>query len=108
MRTLVTAVIAAVAGFVIGTLADTGSDTAADSQVEYRTVVREIATHLDLDEMRDVSAISQHDDELNYECTVALERLTGDPYMGIVLYVERYWSGDACAAYEHQVTHGWH
>ena len=109
MRTLIVAVIAAVAGFIIGTLAyTTETSTATERQVVYRTIVEEVATTLDLEQMRDVSAISEHDDELNYECTAAIQRLTDDPWMGIVLYIERYWEGDACAAYEHQVTHGWH
>ena len=109
MRTLTIAVIAAVAGFIIGSLGyQNAAPTVTETQVEYRTIVRELATTLDLDEMRDVSAVSEHDDELNYECTAAIQRLTDDPWMGIVLYIERYWQGDACAAYEHQVTHGWH
>jgi len=109
MRTLIVAVIAAVAGFIVGSLGDqNAAPTATETRVEYRTIVKEVPTTLDLDEMRDVSAISQHDDELNYECTSAIQRLTDDPWMGIVLYIERYWEGDACAAYEHQVTYGWH
>lgn len=112
MRTLVVAVIAAVAGFIIGTLGyqNTATNTAEtqETQTLYETVIRTATETIDLERLRDVSAASPHQDDNNYECTVALQRITGDPLAGIILYVDRWWQGDACAAYEHQVTHGWH
>jgi len=73
-----------------------------------RTEIEEVATTLDLDRYRDVPAKADIDEQLNYECTVALQRLTDEPWMGIILYLERHWNGDACQAYEHQVLHGWY
>ena len=70
--------------------------------------VQEVPTIIDLDKYRDVPAASPHDDELMAECAWALQRLTGEPLMGIILYLEDHWNGDACAAYEHQVLHGWY
>ena len=72
------------------------------------TQVQEVMTTIDLDRYRDVPAKADIDEQLNYECTIALQRLTDEPLMGIMLYVDQYWNGDACQAYEHQVLHGWY
>ena len=72
------------------------------------TIVEQVMTTVDLDQLRDVPDQSPVDDELNYECTIALQRLTDEPLMGIILYLQEHWHGDACAAYEHQVLHGWY
>jgi hypothetical protein len=48
------------------------------------------------------------DAETDYECAQAIGRLTSDPLAGIALYVGKYYDGDACSAYMHQVTHGWY
>ena len=72
------------------------------------TQVEQVMTIIDLERLRDVPAKADIDEQLNYECTVALQRLTDEPWMGIILYLERHWNGDACAAYEHQVLHGWY
>jgi len=72
------------------------------------TQVKEVTTSIDLDRYRDVPAKADIDEQLNYECTIALQRLTDEPLMGIMLYVDRYWNGDACQAYEHQVLYGWY
>jgi hypothetical protein len=37
-----------------------------------------------------------------------LAHITGDPIAGIALYVGKYYAGDACAAYMHQVEHGFY
>jgi hypothetical protein len=42
------------------------------------------------------------------ECALALARLSGDPIGGIALYVGKYYDGDACSAYMHQVQHGFY
>ena len=72
------------------------------------TQVEEVMTTIDLDRYRDVPAETDIDEQLNYECTIALQRLTDEPLMGIILYLEEHWHGDACAAYEHQVLYGWY
>lgn len=77
-----------------------------ETQVITRTVTE--YDQLDISAHRDVSAVSEHDDAINAECAYAIQRLTDEPLAGIVLYVERYWHGDACAAYLHQVEHGWY
>ena len=48
------------------------------------------------------------DKQADYECALAIERLTGDPLAGIALYVGKYYDGDACSAYMHQVQHGFY
>jgi len=83
-----------------------------DPQIVHRVQtinrVQEVPAIIDLDKYRDVPPTSPHDDELMAECAWALQRLTGEPLMGIILYLEDHWNGDACAAYEHQVLHGWY
>jgi len=83
-----------------------------DPQIVHRVQtinrVKEVPAIIDLDKYRDVPPTSPHDEELNAECAWALQRLTGEPLMGIILYLEDHWNGDACAAYEHQVLHGWY
>ena len=83
-------------------------DTSHTVETFVRTEVEQVMTTIDLDRLRDVPAQSPIDEQLNYECTYAIQRLTDEPLMGITLYVERHWNGDACAAYEHQVLHGWY
>ena len=51
---------------------------------------------------------SDADTAADYECAQAIARLTGDPLAGIGLYVGKYYDGDACSAYMHQVRHGWY
>ena len=84
------------------------TDTKYVTETFTETIVEQVMTTVDLDRLRDVPAQSTVDDELNYECTIALQRLTDEPLMGIMLYLEEHWHGDACAAYEHQVLHGWY
>ena len=83
-----------------------------DPQIVHRVQtinrVQEVPAIIDLDKYRDVPPTSPHDEELMAECAWALQRLTGEPLMGIILYLEDHWNGDACAAYEHQVLHGWY
>ena len=83
------------------------NDTHTVETFVHRQVEQVIET-IDLDRLRQVPAKSHVDDELNAECTYAIQRLTDEPLMGITLYLERYWNRDACAAYEHQVLHGWY
>ena len=63
---------------------------------------------VDLDAHRDVSQVSEHDDAINAECAYAIQRRTDEPLAGIILYIERYYDGDACAAFDHYVEHGWY
>lgn len=72
------------------------------------TQIEEVMTTIDLDRLRQVPAKSHVDEQLNAECTYAIQRITEEPLMGISLYLERHWNGDACQAYEHQVKHGWY
>ena len=48
------------------------------------------------------------DDQLNAECAWALARHTDDPMAGLLIHIERRWSGDSCAALEHYHQHGWY
>ena len=84
------------------------TDTEYVTETFTETIVEQVMTTVDLDRLRDVPAQSSVDDDLNYECTIALQRLTDEPLMGIILYLEEHWHGDACAAYEHQVLYGWY
>lgn len=101
---------AAIAGL-IGGYAIAGFDNTVE--IEHRVQVIERQTEpdvyvVDLDAHRDVSAVSEHDDAIMAECAYAIQHRTDEPLAGIVLYVERYWSGDACAAFDHLVDHGWY
>lgn len=84
------------------------TDTEYVTETFTETIVEQVITTVNLDRLRDVPAKTNVDEQLDYECTVALQRLTDEPLMGIMLYVDRYWNGDACQAYEHQVLHGWY
>jgi len=79
-----------------------------ETVVETQTVIEEVATTIDIDRLRQVPASSNIDKQLDLECTYAIQRLTDEPLMGIILYTDEYWNGDACQAYEHQVLHGWY
>jgi len=94
-----------------------GATYLAPGQTHYETVtvhqdkivVEQVMTTIDLDRIRDTGAIDPDlDEQLLYECAMAIQRQTTEPLAGIVLYTERWWHGDACAAYEHQVRHGWY
>jgi hypothetical protein len=66
---------------------------------------------LDYEQLLDVLRQPQPSDvdkQADYECALAIERLTGDPLAGIALYIGKYYDGDACAAYEHLVAHAWY
>jgi len=84
------------------------TDTEYVTETFTETIVEQVMTTVDLDRLRDVPAKTNVDEQLDYECTIALQRLTDEPLMGIILYLEEHWHGDACAAYEHQVLHGWY
>ena len=80
-----------------------------DVVVRDRIVIPEVMTTLDLDRIRDTLHIDTDlDKQLLAECAYAIQRHTDEPLQGIILYVERYWSGDTCAAHEHQALHGWY
>ena len=81
-------------------------DTRHHVQVVTRTVTE--YEELDFDAHRDVSAVSEHDDDILAECAYAIQRQTDEPLAGIVLYAGRYWQGDTCAAYLHLVEHDWY
>ena len=51
---------------------------------------------------------SDADSAADYECALALARITDDPIAGVALYVGKYYAGDACSAYMHQVQHGFY
>jgi hypothetical protein len=105
-------VISFAAGFTIALLlAASAAENATvqhDVQLIERTIIDQVITTIDLDRIRDTSAASDVDDMLNSECAHAIQRLTDEPLAGIVIYVERYWHGDSCAAYDHHVKHGWY
>ena len=82
----------------------------AQNQYETQVVTRTVTEYepLDISAHRDISQVSEHDDAINMECAYAIQRQTDEPLMGIVLYVEKHWQGDACAAYLHWSQHGWY
>ena len=82
----------------------------AQNHYETQVITRTVTEYepLDISAHRDISQVSEHDDAINMECTYAIQRQTGEPLMGIVLYVEKHWQGDACAAYLHRSQHGWY
>lgn len=80
--------------------------TVYETQVVTRTVTE--YEQLDIAKYRDVSKVSEHDDDILAECAYAIARQTDEPIAGIVIYVDRYWEGDTCAAYLHLVDHGWY
>jgi len=105
-------------GFTAGVLAGLVALTyLAPGQTQYETltvykdrvIVEQVMTTIDLDRIRDTQAIHPDlDEQLLYECAMALQRQTSEPLAGIVLYIQRYWQGDSCAAFDHQVRHGWY
>jgi malate synthase len=105
-------VISFAAGFTIALLlaanATENATTQHNVQVIERTIIDQVRTTIDLDRIRDTRAASDVDDRLNAECAHAIRRHTDEPLAGIVIYVERYWSGDSCAALEHYHLHGWY
>jgi transcriptional regulator of met regulon len=74
-------------------------------QVIERTVVDEVLTTLDLEELRD--QINNLKGDLNYECLLIIERHTGDPLPGIQHLVDRHYNGDACKAAEEAARGHW-
>ena len=106
MRLIAAAIAGAIAGYAIAGL---------DEQVQVEHHVQVIERQLepavytvDLDAHRDVSQVSEHDDAIMAECAYAIQRRTDEPLAGIILYIERYYQGDACAAFDHLVEHGWY
>jgi hypothetical protein len=74
-----------------------------------RIHIEQIITTLDLNDIRDTSAIDPNLElQLLAECAYAIQAQTDEPLAGIIFYVDRYWTGDTCAAYEHLVRHGWY
>jgi len=107
MRTAIAAIVGAIIGaFIIATTAT--PEVITEIQYRERLIVEQVATTIDIDRIRDVPAKSPIDDDLDRECAYAIQRQTDEPLMGIILYVDRYWHGDACAAYDHLVEHGWY
>ena len=101
---------AALAGSAVTLLITTPwqTDTEYVTETFTETIVEQVRDSVDLEQLRDVPAKANVDEQLDYECTIALQRLTDEPLMGILLYLEEHWHGDACAAYEHQMLHGWY
>jgi len=95
---------------VIATLIVVSYAVPAQNNYETQVITRTVTEYepLDISAHRDISQVSEHDDAINMECAYAIQRQTDEPLMGIVLYVEKHWSGDACAAYLHKVQHGWY
>jgi hypothetical protein len=74
-----------------------------------RIIIEEVMTTLDLEHIRDTTAVDPDlEEQLLAECVYAIARTAVEPMQGIIYYIEKYWSGDACAAYEHLQTHGWY
>jgi hypothetical protein len=71
--------------------------------------INQTITTLDLEQLRDTLNIDPNlDAALAAECAYAIQRNTGEPLKGIVYHVERWWHGDACAAYDHLTAHDWY
>jgi hypothetical protein len=71
--------------------------------------INDIVTTIDLEQLRNTTDLDPNlDAALAAECTYAIQRQTDEPLQGIVIHVERWWQGDACAAYAHQAEHGWY
>jgi hypothetical protein len=87
--------------------------TVYERVTEIETVEVEVAVPavLDYEQLLDVlrqPQPSHSDAETDRECALALSHITDDPVAGIALYVGKYYAGDACAAYMHQVEHGFY
>jgi len=77
--------------------------------VQDRIIIEEIMTTIDLDRIRDTNYIDRDlEEQLLMECVYALHGATGDNLAGAILYIEKHWQGDACAALEHYHIHGWY
>jgi len=105
MRTILTFTLG-----IIVTLLAVSYAVPAQKQYETQVVTRTVTEYepLDISAHRDIREVSEHDDAINMECAYAIQRQTDEPLMGIVLYIERHWQGDACAAYLHWSQHGWY
>ena len=80
---------------------------------EIETVEVEVAAEpvIDYEQLLDVLRQPQPSDvdaDTDRECALALAHITSDPIAGIALYVSKYYAGDACSAYMHQVQHGFY
>ena len=106
MRTAIAFTIGAIMALAIAVQLIPEPETRHHVQVITRTVTE--YEQLDLDAHRDVSAVSEHEDDILAECAYAIQRQTDEPIAGIVLYAQRYWEGDTCAAYLHLVEHDWY
>jgi len=106
MRTIATFTMGVILTLVAVTQLMPQPDLEQRTQVITRTVTE--YEPLDISAHRDISSVSEHDDAINMECAYAIQRQTDEPLMGIVLYIEKYWHGDACAAYLHWTEHGWY
>ena len=102
-----TAVLGAVAVTLLITQPWVDNSTHTVETVVHRQV-EQVTETIDLERLRNVEPASAIDEQLNQECAYALQRLTDEPLMGIMLYAERWYHGDTCQAYEHQVEHGWY
>jgi hypothetical protein len=79
------------------------------TEVRDRIIIEEVMTTIDLDRIRNTSRIDPElEEQLLMECVYAIHEATGDNLAGAILYIERYWQGDACAALEHYHTHAWY
>ena len=70
-----------------------------------------VAAELDYEQLLNVlrqPQPSHSDADTDRECALALAHITDDPVAGIALYVGKYYAGDACSAYMHQVEHGFY
>jgi hypothetical protein len=73
------------------------------------TVTEPIDLEDTLNRLRDVAQTAQNtDDQLLADCLWTIIDRTDEPMMGVVHYIERYWSGDSCAALDHLLTHSWY
>jgi len=77
-------------------------------QLPDTVIVDQVTTTIDLDRLRDTSNVSDHDERLNAECTYGIHHKADEPLAGIIIYIDRYWEGDACAALEHLLFHDWY
>ena len=87
--------------------------TVYERVTEIETVEVEVAAEpvLDYEQLLEVLRQPQPSDvdaDTDRECALALAHITSDPIAGIALYVSKYYAGDACSAYMHQVQHGFY
>jgi regulator of protease activity HflC (stomatin/prohibitin superfamily) len=76
-----------------------------ETRIEVQTIVREVITTIDLDEL--IEHAARLDEELTEECVAIIQRWTDEPKAGILHHVERHYEGDVCAYADEVVRANW-